>query len=51
MGFVDDKPSFYRDQNYYDGVLKADIFQTKKAALKCYRDVRKVSIEWVIERY
>ena len=45
MGFANDEPNFYRDEHYYESVLHADLFRTRRAALKCYEDVRAVTVE------
>ena len=42
-------PHFYRDQNYYDGVRKADLFASKKEARKCYEKV--LEAELVIQTH
>ena len=50
MGFVahrikgEGEPDLYSTENYYDGVLRVDVFATKKSALRCYEDVRRVTI-------
>jgi hypothetical protein len=40
IGFVDGKPSFYEYPDYYDGVPHGDMFKSKRAAKRCYQDVR-----------
>ena len=45
IGFVDNKPDFYRFDEYYNRVTHGDFFKTKKEAKKCYEDVRKVEIK------
>ncbi|MCP4899789.1 MAG: hypothetical protein GY906_22715 [bacterium] len=44
LGFSEGKPSFYTDPDYYDGVLKADLFRSRKAGRKCYEDLRRVEV-------
>jgi len=45
IGFSDNEPYIYDDKEYYDGVLRYDIFKLKHEAKKCYEDVRKVEIK------
>ncbi len=46
IGFVDGKPSIHRLPDYYDGVKHGNFFLSKRAARKCYEDVRPVVIRW-----
>ncbi len=46
-GFSDNKIALHDDKDYYDGVLRIEIFKIRKEALKCYEDVRKVIIKEV----
>jgi hypothetical protein len=45
VGFSDGKIHFYQDPDYYHGVLKADLFRTRKEAKRCYQDVRPLPIQ------
>jgi hypothetical protein len=50
VGFVDGKLDWYGAQEYYRGVVHANLFKSRKAAKKCYDDVRRVEIVVVKEQ-
>jgi hypothetical protein len=43
IGIVNGALEFYRS-DYYSGVLHADLFRTRKAAKKCYEEVRRIEV-------
>jgi hypothetical protein len=44
IGLVDEKPHFYTQQDYYDGVVHGDLFKSRRAARKCYERVVRVEL-------
>jgi hypothetical protein len=44
VGVSDGEIHFYRSAGYYDEVLHADLFRTRKAAKVCYEDVRAIIV-------
>jgi len=47
VGIVNNHIDFFHDENYYSGIMKADIFKSKQSALKCYDDIKKVKLQFI----
>ena len=50
VGLVNGKIHLFRDQEYYDGVRRADLFTSKREAAKCYEEVACVTVERLPKR-